>query len=382
MKKIIIIVGGMLLVAVLVFLARVYTPGFFQAMQTAQGVKTETEEDVTISIVKNIGPSVVTVIGTDNSSQQENPFGSFGFSGNTQPSQPPDQIIGSGFIYSSNGWILTNKHVVSDTNATYQIVTANNKQYSVKNIYRDPNDDIAILQINPGANPGNSLPAVVLGTSTGLEVGQYTAAIGTALGQFRNTVTTGVISGLGRTIDTSDQLGESGEQLNNVIQTDAAINPGNSGGPLVDSGQQVIGMNTAIAQNGQNIGFAIPINTVINALNNFSQNGNQFSQPFLGISYSMVTQAIAQLNNTPVGAYVQSVVPGSPAKNAGIMPGDIITRVNDQSIGQNNTSLSDAVNALKVGDSITVTVWRNGKTFSFQATLANAADFQTSSPSP
>ncbi len=342
-------------------------------------IKIESEESVTIHIVKTVGPSVVTIVGTGTTTPSQpflqfSPFGNFGFQ---FPNQIPQQqqTIGSGFIYSSNGLILTNKHVVSNTNETYQVITANNKKYSVKSIYKDPITDIAIIRINPNDNPGNPLTPVTLGDSSHLQVGQFVVAIGTALGQFRNTVTTGVVSGLGRGINAGGQFQGSTEHLSNVIQTDAAINPGNSGGPLVNSSGQVIGMNTAIAQNGQNIGFAIPINSVKNALNNFQSNGGHFAQAFLGVSYTTISQSLAILNNVPAGAYVRSVVSGSPADKAGIQQGDIIIKVDNKRIGLNNTQLATLINRHKVGDTITISIWRNGKILNISVTLGNAANF-------
>ena len=347
--------------------------------KSGTAVKIESEQSTTINIVKSVGPSVVTVIGTGTLTSPQplspfSPFGNFGFQFPNQPQK--QQTIGSGFIYSSDGMILTNKHVVSGTNETYQVITANNKKYSVKNIYRDPTNDIAILKIDPSQNPGNPLPPVTLGDSAHLQVGQFVVAIGTALGQFRNTVTTGVISGLGRGINAGNQFQGSGEHLDNVIQTDAAINPGNSGGPLVNSSGQVIGMNTAIAQNGQNIGFAIPINSVKNALSNFQANGKQFAQPFLGVSYMTIPQSLAILNNVPAGAYIQSVISGSPADKAGIQKGDIIIKIDNTRIGLNNTQLATIIGRYKVGDTISVSLWRNGKILSVSVTLGNAANFQ------
>jgi serine protease Do len=330
-------------------------------------VKVASEESVTIGAVKKVGPSVVTITGTE----RVGPFGDFGF-------QFPDQVpqrqksVGTGFIYSSDGLIITNKHVVSSKMGTYQVVTANNKKYSVKNIYRDPVNDIAIIKIDPKENTGNLLPAVSFGDSSHLQVGQFVIAIGTALGEFRNTVTTGVISGLGRGIDAGDQFHGSAEHLDNVIQTDAPINPGNSGGPLVNSSSQVIGMNTAIAQNGQNIGFAIPINSIKSSLNNFQSNGGQFARAFLGVSYTMISQSLGVLNDLPAGAYVQSVVSDSPAEKAGIQQGDIIIKLGNQRIGLNDTQLSTIINKKKVGDKLNVYIWRDGKTMNITATLENA----------
>lgn len=243
-----------------------------QSQSTGETKKVVTEESVTINAVKEVGPSVVTVAKMAANNQQSSP-GSGPFSvfripqDQYTPSQP--MSIGSGFIVSSDGMIVTNKHVVNDPNATYQVITADDKKYDVKDISRDPNNDIAILRVDPSQNSGKNLKAAVLGDSSQLQVGQYVVAIGTSLGQFRNSVTTGIVSGLGRGITAGNELQDSSEQLKDVIQTSAAINPGNSGGPLLNNNGEVIGMNTAVALNGQNIGFALPINVVKQDLNSY-----------------------------------------------------------------------------------------------------------------
>ena len=346
-------------------------------IQPRQTVKVVTEESVVISDVKKVGPSVVTVEELASPQAQTSPFqfGPFQIYGlpqqqqSQQSSQP--SAIGSGFIISSSGLIATNKHVVADVGATYDVITSNNKKYTVQQVYRDPLNDIAFLKINPNDNAGNPLPAVELGSSSNLQGGQFVVAIGTALGEFRNTVTTGVISGLGRSITAGDQFQGYVENLSNVIQTDAAINPGNSGGPLVNDSGQVIGINTAIAQNGQNVGFSLPVNILKDSLNNFNQHG-QFYRPFLGVSYNMISKNVALLNDVPEGAYVQSVVSGSPADKAGVQQGDIIVKFDGQQITATSTSLATLIGNKKVGDTVDLTVWRNGKTIDIKATLASA----------
>lgn len=218
-----------------------------------QTTKIITEEFLTIDTVKKVGPSVVTVVGTfkNQSDRQED---------------KPTQTIDSGFIVSSKGLVITSRHVVSDKKASYQIITADNVKYKVNNIYRDPRNDIAVLKVDPSQNFGKKLEEVALGDSSNLQVGQFVIAIGTVLGEFRNTVTTGVISGLGRGITAGDEFQNEIENLNDVIQTSAAINPGNSGGPLINDSNEVIGINTAVAQSGQNIGFALPVNVVKSTL--------------------------------------------------------------------------------------------------------------------
>jgi serine protease Do len=394
MRKLIILIAILIGLLVIISAGQQYLPSLFQSNSLnlassggTEQVKVVTEESVTINIVKKYGPSVVTVAGTESQQelekqqQQNSPFG-FGFSPffdiSPAPSLSPapdgnqaqPQVIGSGFVVSGNGMIVTNKHVVADTQMTYQVITSDGKKYSVKNIYRDPLNDVALLKIDPTQNSSEKLQALTLGDSSHLQVGQYVVAIGTALGEFRNTVTTGVISGLGRGITSGDPYQGSVEQLNNVIQTDAAINPGNSGGPLFNSAGQVIGVNTAVSQNGQNIGFAIPIDVIKDAFQNFQQNG-KIERPFLGVSYTMLSKSLAVLNNLPQGAYVQDVEQNSPADSAGIQQGDVITKIEGQQIDDTN-SLSTVISKDKVGQTITVTIYRNNNTQDIKVTLVSA----------
>lgn len=329
-------------------------------------VITSQENDV-ISVVEKSSPSVVTVSGTTPKRQvvQFNPFNG-GFSNGTQGGNSQD--IGSGFVVSGDGLIVTNKHVVSDTTMTYKVITADNKEYNVEKISRDPNNDIAILKINAAG-----LTPITLGDSTNLKVGQSVIAIGTALGEFRHTVTTGVISGLGRGISAGDPYQGYVEQLDNIIQTDAAINPGNSGGPLINSSGQVIGINVAVAQGAQNIGFAIPINTVKDALNLFNKNGSFPGKAFLGVQYQMIPIQTAVLNNVPQGAYVTDVIAGSAADKAGVQVDDIITQADGQNLTDANGGLSKVISGKKVGDTIKLTIWRNGQTQTVSATLEEAS---------
>lgn len=334
-------------------------------------VKIITEESVVIDVVKNVGPSVITV-GTEQSNQGNSNSGPFSvFFG--QPEQggnttPQDNYIGSGFVVKSDGMIVTNKHVVSDNTLKYFIVDYKGNKYNVDKIYRDPSNDVAILKIaNP---PIGGFKHVQLGDSSKLQVGQMAIAIGTALGEFRNTVTTGVISGLGRGITAGSPFEGFAERLDNVIQTNAAINPGNSGGPLLNSSGQVIGINTAVSQSGQNIGFAIPINVVKDSLDNFNSTG-QFNRPYLGITYTMIDQRTAILNNVPQGAYIRDVTQGSPADGAGIQVDDIIVKIDGQQLDSNN-NLADTIAKKKVGNTITVTIYRDGNMKDIKVTLQQA----------
>ena len=323
-----------------------------------------TEESVTIDVVKKVTPAVVTVGITKN----QPVFDPFGFSVGSG-SRQIKQDIGSGFIVKADGLVVTNKHVVSDSSAKYRVITADNKSFDVTKIYRDPNNDLAVLKI--AALPAGGLPTVELGDSSNLQVGQFAIAIGTALGEFRSTVTTGVISGIGRSIIAGSPF-EGTEALNNIIQTSAAINPGNSGGPLLNSSGQVIGVNAAVAADAQNIGFALPINLVKDSLKVFESSGGQFpAKAFLGVNYRMISRELAILNDLPEGAYVSDVVADSPADKAGVVRGDIITKFSGQNVRDADGGLAKLISAKKPGDSVEVVIYRDdGKTVTTKATLS------------
>lgn len=326
------------------------------------------EQTATEQVIDQSLPAVVTISeGSDNSSSNFgiNPFNPF----SQQPQTAPDSgNIGSGFIISPDGYLVTNKHVVSDLGVAYTVITYDNKKYKVQKIFRDPLNDLAILKIN-----AQGLTPINLGDSSNLKLGQTVLAMGTPLGEFKNTVTRGIISGLGRGIDAGSPFGGAVEQLNNVIQTDAPISAGNSGGPLVDLSGTVIGINTAVAAQGQNIGFAIPINTVKNSLNNFRSNGSSFEQAFLGVRYQMIDQTTAANNHVAQGAYVIEVISGSPADKAGIKSKDIITVFDGKKIGGSDSSfLSQLITKKKPGDKVPVKVWRNNNEFLRTLTLSRA----------
>lgn len=320
-------------------------------------IKVVEEENVITGVVERVSPSVVTVgIQQTRSVGDIFEFNPFNPSENSPRRSTIEQDIGSGFVITTDGLIVTNKHVVSVPNAKYRVITKDNKTYDVVKIYRDPDNDLAIVKINPS---GEVLKPIEMGDSDKLKVGQMAIAIGTALGEFRNTVTVGVISGVGRGITAGGPFDGGAEKLDNVIQTDAAINPGNSGGPLLNSAGQVIGVNTAVSAEGQGIGFALPINVVKEAVNNFNTTG-QFNRPFMGVEYRMVTRQIAVLNEIPEGAYIMDVVGNSPAERAGIEPEDIITKIAGEKVTESN-DLARIVGKKKVGDRIAITVWRNEK---------------------
>lgn len=338
---------------------------------TGEKVKIVTEESVVTDAVKKVGPSVVTVVEESTLGSRSFEFGPFSIFGlPSERGESQQQNIGSGFIVSADGFIITSKHVVSDIGAKYKILTVNDKKYDVLKIFRDPLNDVAILKVDQKQHPQEPLKPVVLGDSSSLVVGQFVIAIGTALGEFRNTVTTGVISGLGRGITAGSQFQGYVERLDNVIQTDAAINPGNSGGPLLNSKAQVIGVNTAVAQSGQNIGFALPINIIKESLKNFNATG-QFNRPYLGVAYKVISREIALFNEVAEGAYVLDVVEDSPAEKAGIEKGDIITKIDNQRIQKGN-ELAVIISKKKVGDKVSIDIFRDGKTINVNVTLSSA----------
>lgn len=370
MRRLIILV--VILVAVLGIwgIAEQYSPNILQFLNkegtlpaSSENVKVVKEESIVIDVVKNVGPSVVTIASEPQQTTAPFDFGPFFFFGplpdEQQPQEKPDQPqdIGSGFVVSTDGLIVSNKHVVANADIKYFVITSTDKRYDVQRIYRDPLNDIAILKINPNQHTEEKLRPVELGDSSKLQAGQFVIAIGTALGEFRNTVTTGVISGLGRGVTAGNEFQGFVERLDNVIQTDAAINPGNSGGPLLNSSAQVIGVNTAIAASGQNIGFALPINVVKESLKNFNETG-QFNRPYLGVAYRMINKDVALLNKVPQGAYIQRVVPGSSADKAGIRQGDIITKIDGEQLEGEN-GLANVIAKKKIGDRLTMTVWRS-----------------------
>lgn len=313
------------------------------------------EETVVTRVVEKANDSVVTVaISKDVLNNSLDVFRQmFGVYEEKVESTNIERDIGTGFIISEDGLIVTNKHVVSDLGAKYKVVIGKDETVEVANIYRDPINDLAIIKVNK-----SGLKPVEMGDSSKLKVGQTVIAIGTALGEFRSTVTKGVISGLGRGI-TAGGVGIGMEKLEDVIQVDAAINSGNSGGPLFDSSGKVVGVNVAVSQGGQNIGFALPINLVKQSVDNFKTTG-EFDRPYLGVSYQVISQQAALLNEVPAGAYIQSIIDGSPAQKGGLKIGDIITEIDGKKIIEmKETSIAGIVNQKKIGDTLKIKYYRD-----------------------
>lgn len=311
------------------------------------------EESVIIDVVEKSAPSVVTVSISKTEQVPQFRFDPFGFFDFETEQRKVERNIGSGFI-PKQGLVITNKHVVSDRTATYRVIDQNGDIFEVENIYRDPANDLAILKVEA------DIPPIELGDSGELQVGQLVVAIGTALGEFRHTVTTGVISGLGRGITAGSIYEGYVERLDNVIQTDAAINPGNSGGPLINSAGQVIGVNVAVAGQAENIGFAIPIEVVKESLQIFEETG-EFQRAFLGVEYQIISKESALLNEVPQGAYVRSVVADSAADKGGIRPGDIITQIDGNRIAEDKSDIGEIINRKRVGENVEIKYWRDGE---------------------
>jgi serine protease Do len=320
------------------------------------------EQEATILAVKKIMPAVVSIIVYD---EEQIVTLDLGTGVQTANKEKVQKGSGTGFLISVDGLIVTNKHVVNsapDNTAAYRVILNSGKEYYAQLIGRDPIKDLAVLKIFD-----KNLPYVELGDSDKLEIGATVIAIGNALGRYQNSATKGIVSGLGRSIQAADTAGQA-EVLDNVIQTDAEINPGNSGGPLVDLSGKVVGVNTAIDQEGTAIGFAIPINDVRTAIASVKTAG-RIIRPRLGLRYLMLTPQIALDNGLTrqSGAWIvagkagePAVVADSPSAKAGILTGDIIFEINGVKIEGRNTLLS-IVQKYKPGEKIGLKILRGNK---------------------
>jgi 2-alkenal reductase len=301
-----------------------------------------------IDTVRKVEPAVVTVVSNLGGST----FGSRG--GQAEAS-------GSGVIISDQGHIITNNHVIDGANSVF-VIYNDGTRAEASIVGADPVTDIAVLKVN------GAVPAYLsFGDSSALQLGETVIAIGSPLGNYRGSVTVGVVSGLNRTVQ--------GTAQENLIQTDAAINHGNSGGPLINLAGQIIGINTLVVRNtpggdqAEGLGFAVPSNTVRSVAEQLIARGS-IEYPFIGISYTEVTpQLAAELNLTSKsGVIVTQVTAGSPAERAGLQPQDVVTAINNDKIDENN-SLRSILFKYHVGDTVTLTVERNGQTLQLQVTL-------------
>jgi serine protease Do len=334
----------------------------------SQQVKIE-EDSAVIDVVKKASPAVVSIVISKDLNQYgasrfNDPFYEFfGIQSQPQPNTPNVQKVGagSGFFVSSDGLIFTNRHVVSDEQASYTVITNDGTEYPAQVLTRDPVNDLAIIKIDI-----KNAPTLSFADTSSLQVGSRVVAIGNSLGQYQNTVTTGVISGIGRSI-VAGGSGAATEQLEGVIQTDAAINPGNSGGPLLSSEGSVVGINTAIDQQGQSVGFAIPAGDARRALLSFQKSG-KITRPYLGVRYVIVTKSVAEKQKLAkdYGALVirgdnpsdAAILPGSPAEKAGIKENDILLEMNGKRIDQQHTLVS-LLKDVSPGDTVRLKIFRD-----------------------
>lgn len=364
-------------------------------------------EQRTIEAVKKVLPAVVSIVISKNMPKMKHmpgmsffgPFSPFGMPGQDTPmhdGEDQDDMMphprdpharpfdgahggekvkiggGSGFIVHPDGLVLTNKHVVFDPDSEYTVITDDEKEHHGRVISRDPINDVAVLKID-----AKGLPTVHLGNSNGIQLGQTVIAIGNALGLFSNTVSKGIISGLGRKISASMGQGGEMEHLRNVIQTDVAINQGNSGGPLINLDGEVIGINTAIIFGAQNIGFSLPINWAKADLEDIIKHG-RIIRPFIGLRYVMLNKALKDKYELSVdyGALVikdhipgtEAVVKDSPAHKAGIRENDIVLEINGEKLTEKR-ELADLIQVAGVGDEIEMTVMRKDKTMKVKTIL-------------
>ncbi len=329
------------------------------ASSSGQQVVTVNEQSAIVSAAQSVSPAVVTITTQQTSS--------------LDPFSVPSTGVGSGIIYNANGWIVTNHHVVAGATGSVQVQLKDGRTFSGTVYGTDTLTDLAIVKIN-----ASGLPTARIGDSSTLQPGQLAIAIGSPLGTFTNSVTSGIISALGRSIQvTDDQTGQP-VTLHNLIQTDAAINPGNSGGALVNADGQVIGINTATATTAQGIGFAIPINIARPIMNQAVQ-GQKLSRPWIGIRFTSLDPQVQQELHTPIdyGAYIGPadatsglplVEPGSPAATAGLQAGDIITALDGQRVDAGHP-LDMLLVTHAPGETVTLSVLRNGQQLTVKVTL-------------
>jgi len=352
------LVGGILGGALIIWVMSPWLgDNIINTIETEQKL-TLSEDSAVIEAVNKVSPSVVNIVSNKN---VVSIFGGV-----------YEQVGGgTGFVIRDNGLIVTNRHVVSDEQADYTVVTSGGENYKAQVVAKDPFNDLAVVKID-----ASGLTVAELGDSDALVVGQKVVAIGNALGEYQNTVTAGVVSAVNRVIVAGDGEGMT-ERLEGVIQTDAGINPGNSGGPLVNMAGQVIGINTAIDQDGREISFAIPVNSVKSAIESVLSTGS-IKRPMLGIRYIHITKEFAALNNMEIeqGALVirgdgqgeLAVIPGGPADLAGIKENDIILSIDGKEITEDR-GIINILRDYQPGDIVEVKVYRSGQEYKFSLRL-------------
>lgn len=336
------------------------------------------EKSPVVEIVKKVSPAVINIVISKDMPKLEGfytmPFGGQEYIVPKFDKHAKQKVKiggGSGFIVSPDGVVLTNAHVVADPKAVYTVILdhGDDAKLPIKVLARDRINDIAVLKIDPpDGGKGRDFPHIELGDSRQLELGEDIIVVGYALGEFRNTVSTGVISGLSRFIQAQTGYERHVERLRGLIQTDAAINPGNSGGPIIDMEGRAVGISTAVVFGAQNIGFAIPINNAKKDLEELKKFGH-IRQPFFGVRYIIIDEMIQKQNKLPVeyGAMIvretlgeHAVVPGSSAEKAGLREFDIILEAGGEKITVDNT-IQDIISKNKIGDTLQCKFLRNGK---------------------
>jgi len=364
-------------------------PGFEKIIQK-EYIPQTTQEEAIIKAVNDVSPAVVNiVISKDLPVYEQYYLNPFSYQYRQKGTQKQDIGSGTGFIVSKDGMVLTNKHVVLDEEAEYTVFTNDGRKFSAKVLARDPLQDLAVLKIEAektidenGALLQKDFPTAVLGDSDKLQIGQTVIAIGNALGEFRNTVSVGVVSGLGRTITASS--GDFVETIEDVIQTDAAINKGNSGGPLLNLKGEVIGINTATVLDAQSIGFTIPVNKAKRDIGQVNFSG-KIVYPYLGVYYALVTSNLQEKFDLPVdyGAWVgrdasgnktdEAVVADSAAEKAGLKQDDIILEINGVKINADN-SLAKLLQKRNPDDKIMLKLLRDKEEMTLEAILGSRED--------
>jgi len=369
-------------------------PGETKVIEKPAKTVVVTQEDLIIKVVKEASPAVVSVVATKDMPVIEqyyiDPFSGDDFFKNFPGGFFPDFKIpqyrqkgtkkqkvssGTGFFVSQDGLILTNKHVVADTEAEYSVIMNDGRKFEAKVLARDPFLDVAILKVKLPAGKKGNFKFLPLGDANGLKIGQTVIAIGNALGEFQNTVSAGIVSGLHRKVRASGGL-SGPEDLQGLIQTDASINPGNSGGPLLDLDGKVVGINTAMARAAENVGFALPINIAKRDIAD-AKEFNEVKYPFMGIRYRLVDAKLAKEKGLSVDYGLllvkgekgePAVVKGGPADKAGLKEGDVLLELNGTKLDKSD-SLSLILSKLRVGDSVKLKVLRDGKKIDLTMTL-------------
>ena len=338
----------------------VVSPGYntqtFTSEFTTDGNSANFTEGSIADVASKVAPSVVSILTETKTKNYRFWYGE---------TESTGAAAGTGIIVSSNGYVLTNKHVIESATKIYVVLDDGTVYKEVELVGTDPFDDVAFLKIKDAKD----LPAATLGDSKTITIGEQVIAIGNALGQYQNTVTSGIISGTGRSLTATDSNYQNSETLSDMIQTDAAINSSNSGGPLVNAAGEVIGINTAVSS-GNNIGFAIPISSVKGMLKTILETG-EAKTAYLGVSYQNIDATAALENDlaSTYGAYIADVLKNSPAEQAGLKKGDIILAVDNIKIGA-STSLGTLLGEHAVNETVSLAVLRDGQTLNLSLTLA------------